>query len=123
MASKENMESKSDRVQSLLNKKKEQMAKKKKWSASSVDSKMSSDSGSTGGSLEKAVNEKPAKTPRMSGGGNRPKFMNQCSKRNATQIIAAMDTLDAGGSIKEAFKGLPADARGAIKSYARSIGA
>jgi len=117
------MESKSDRVQSLLNKKKEQMAKKKKWSASSVDSKMSSDSGSTGGSLEKAVNEKPAKTPRMSGGGNRPKFMNQCSKRNATQIIAAMDTLDAGGSIKEAFKGLPADARGAIKSYARSIGA
>jgi hypothetical protein len=122
MASKENMESKSDRVQSLLNKKKEQMAKKKKWSTGSVDSKMSSDSGSTGGALEKAVNEKPVKAARMSG-GNRPKFMNQCSKRNATQIIAAMDKLDAGGSIKEAFKGLPADARGAIKGYARSIGA
>jgi len=98
------------------------MAKKKKsWSSDSIDSKMASSEGSTGGALEKAVNT-PVVKKKATASPNAAKFMNQVSKKWAPQIEKAFAVLEGGGSIADAIKGVPADARSAVKAYGRSLG-
>ena len=99
------------------------MAKKKKsWSSDSIDSKMASPEGTEGGALEKAVNT-PVKKSAPAVKPNAAKFMNQVSKKWAPQLMEAFAKLEGGASIADAIKGVPADARSAVKAYGRSLGA
>ena len=99
------------------------MAKKKKsWSREDIDSKMASSEGSTGGALEKAVNT-PVKKSAPSASPNAAKILNQVSKKWAPQLMEAFAKLEGGASVADAIKGVPADARSAVKAYGRSLGA